>query len=70
MSKITKEIRPVASKYTAVGGNVVDTWCTRLTRMDGCELGIKLAFIEGAIIRRMAPVNAMANKNFLMIDPI
>ena len=40
------------------------------TRMDGCELGAKLALIEGTIISRMAPVNAMVIKIFFIIDSI
>jgi hypothetical protein len=38
--------------------------------MEGCELGIKLALIEGTKISRMAPVNAMVIKIFLMMDSI
>ena len=41
-----------------------------LTRKDGCELGVKLAMIEGVIISKMAPVRAMVVNIFLIIDSI
>lgn len=63
-------MRPVASKYAAVGENAKATGCVMVIRMDCWEYGVKLALMTGAMTNRKAPVRVMAFSIFRIIFSI